>query len=82
MVAPITGQKVDPSLRYAWMIPLMVVMVVGATIYLAVRDSQIEYVYSLASACFGYYFGFISPRPAALATEKPQLMNGVEQLTK
>lgn len=35
-------------------------MVVGATIYLAVMDKKIEYVYSLATACFGYYFGTIT----------------------
>lgn len=60
----------------------MVVMVVGATIYLSVIDKKIEYVYSLASACFGYYFGMISPKPEPVLPPKEATMRGVRELTE
>lgn len=73
------GQK---QLRHTWVIPLMVIMVVGATIYLAVLERQIEYVYSLAIGCFGYYFGNITQR-SSTPTKTPETpLNGVEELTE
>lgn len=58
----------------------MVFMVVGATIYLSVLEKKIEYVYSLAIGCFGYYFGNVTPRTVT-PTEKPtKPLSGVSEL--
>ena len=61
--APNLAADTSP-IKYSWCIPLMVVFVTGATIYLSVLNNQIEYVYSLATACFGYYFGQFTARYA------------------
>lgn len=86
LIAKIDGEidKVlgPEKLRYAWMIPVMVVMVVGATIYLAVLERKTEYVYSLATACFGYYFGSAMARPEKTLLEPQRPMNGVNDLTE
>ena len=58
-----------------WLVPLIVFMVVGATIYLAVLNNKVEYVYSLASACFGYYFGQL------VQTPNPPIKKPIERLT-
>lgn len=44
-----------------WLVPIIVVLVVGATIYLAIDNNKVEYVYSLASAAFAFYFGQLVP---------------------
>src|SRR5690606_8154854 len=53
-----------------WLVPVIVVMVVGATIYISILQGKAEYVYSLASASFGYYFGQLG-RKYQLEPEKP-----------
>lgn len=78
----ITQTLDSKALRYSWMIPLMVIMVVGATIYLSVLDKKIEYVYSLASACFGYYFGTMVPKPQVVEKKPAQPLSGVRELTE
>jgi len=35
----------------------MVVMVLGAAVYLAIVNNQADIVFNLASLAFGYYFG-------------------------
>lgn len=35
----------------------MVIMVLGACIYLAVVNNTQEIIFNLATLCFGYYFG-------------------------
>ena len=70
------------TIRYAWMIPVMVVLVVGATIYLAVLERKTEYVYSLATACFGYYFGNMTNTHTMPPKTQEKPLHGVEELSK
>ena len=68
--------------KYTWMIPVMVVMVVGATIYLAVLERKTEYVYSLATACFGYYFGNLNAGNFERKPKPDEPLHGVDELTE
>lgn len=57
--------------RYGlWLVPVIVLLVVAATIYLSVINNKIEYVYSLATASFGYYFGAVQ-RVGNIPEQKP-----------
>lgn len=40
-----------------WLLPVMVVMITAATIYLSIKNNTTDVVYSLCTAIFGYYFG-------------------------
>lgn len=70
LVAPVPADTLNPEIIAAvsamiearrkeslWLVPLIVFMIVAATIYLAILNNKVEYVYSLATACIGYYFG-------------------------
>lgn len=47
----------------------MVIMVLGATIFLAIKHDELDIVFNLCSLTFGYYFGSdqSNPPPDALA---------------
>lgn len=36
---------------------LMVILVLGACIYLSIVNNEREIIFNLATLCFGYYFG-------------------------
>lgn len=78
----IQAKITEKNLRYTWLIPIMVVMVVAATIYLAVLERKTEYVYSLATACFGYYFGNFTATRIQTPQQKPEVMRGIDELTE
>lgn len=43
----------------------MVVLVLGAAVYLAIVNNQADIVFNLASLAFGYYFGSRGTMPTA-----------------
>lgn len=40
-----------------WTVPVILIALVGATIYLSVINNRLDIVENLAIAIFGYYFG-------------------------
>lgn len=47
---------------------IMVLLVLGATVFLAVKNNQQDIVFNLCTLCFGYYFGSSQSNPPP---EKP-----------
>ena len=41
----------------AVVLPLLVILIVGTTLFLAVKNNQTDSVYSLSGIIVGYYFG-------------------------
>lgn len=44
---------------------LIVMSVVGATLFVAIVNNDLNTIYSLCTACFGYYFGVTTTRGAS-----------------
>lgn len=42
---------------------VMVLLVLGATVFLAVKNNQQAIVFNLCTLCFGYYFGSSQSNP-------------------
>lgn len=40
-----------------WLVPLVVVGIVGCTLYMAVKNNNFDVVNSMATAIVGYFFG-------------------------
>jgi hypothetical protein len=41
----------------SWLLAILVIAVVGATLYLSIKNNSMDVVDALATAVFGYYFG-------------------------
>lgn len=74
-VSKIIAQRQSES---RWLVPIIVFMVVGATIFLSVEQGKVEYVYSLAAATFGYYFGQYDKK-YVITDERPADGSSVDQ---
>jgi len=46
-----------------WLQWLMVVMVLCATVFMAVRENKPDIIFNLCTLCFGYYFGSNQSNP-------------------
>lgn len=40
-----------------WLQWLMVIAVLGATVFIAVKNNDTDIIFNLCTLCFGYYFG-------------------------